>query len=152
MRVHRLQRSEVLPIDLATAWAFFSDPRNLFTITPPDLNLVPVHEVPSTTHAGQIIVYTVRLAPLIRKTWVTEITHCEPPNVFVDEQRFGPYRFWHHRHGFTEVADGVRCDDEVHYAVPGGPLAGLIHKLMVRPQLERIFAYRSTALAERDWR
>lgn len=147
--MHRLLASQVLPIDGATAWDFFADPRNLLAITPPELALVPIADPGDTTVAGQIIVYRVRIAPLLRCTWVTEITHCTPPQAFVDEQRFGPYRLWHHRHTFTAVSDGVRCDDQVHYVVPGGPLAPAIHRWAVRPQLQRIFAYRARALADR---
>ena len=47
-----------------------------------------------------------KVAPLVWVRWVTEITVAEERRAFVDEQRSGPYRFWHHRHSFEEV-DGT---------------------------------------------
>jgi len=149
MKLYRLTATQDLPIDGETAWAFFSDPRNLLAITPPELNLVPVGELPEAMYPGQIIEYRVRVAPLVKLTWVTEISHVDPGRSFVDEQRFGPYRFWHHRHGFAPIDGGTRCEDLIHYGVPGGPLAPVIHALGVRRQLERIFAYRRARLDER---
>ena len=149
MKVYRLQAEQVLPIDLNTAWAFFSDPRNLLAITPPELNLIPVNELPDSMYAGQIIEYKVRIAPMVHFTWLTEITHVEDRASFVDEQRFGPYRLWHHRHTFEAVEGGTRCGDLVHYVVPGGPLAPLIHAMAIGRKLQRIFSYREQRLAER---
>jgi ligand-binding SRPBCC domain-containing protein len=77
-------------------------------------------------------------------TWVTEMTHVDEPNLFVDEQRFGPYRFWHHQHLFREIEGGVEMRDLVHYALaPGG---GPIRRFLVAPRLREIFAYRSQVL------
>ena len=149
MKIYRRSAQQVLPIALEAAWDFFSDPRNLRTITPPELGLTPVEEPEERMYPGQLIEYRVRIAPLVRPTWLTEITHVDAPHGFVDQQRFGPYRLWHHRHRFEAVDGGTRCSDLVHYAVPGGPLAPLIHALAVGRQLDRIFAYRHQRLAER---
>ena len=71
------------------------------------------------------------------------------PKAFVDEQRAGPYRFWHHRHTFEEVDGGVKVGDLVHYALPLGPLGSIAHALFVRRKLEWIFGFRKEILAER---
>ena len=83
-------------MDISEAWDFFSDPNNLPLITPPSLKLSITSELPDKMYTGMIITYTVAPILSIPITWVTEITHVEEPNFFVDEQRFGPYKFWHH--------------------------------------------------------
>ncbi len=146
MRLFLFRRSQVLATTVEQAWQFFSDPRNLARITPPDLNLVPTSELPDCIHPGLIVTYRVKVLPGFRVLWVTEMTHVLPPLLFVDEQRFGPYRFWHHLHRFTAVKGGVQADDLVHYALPGGPLAPLVNRLLVRPQLDHIFDFRRRSL------
>lgn len=146
MKLHRLEAQQELPISLDKAWAFFSDPRNLSKITPPELNLVPDSPLPSEMYPGMIISYKVRLAPLVMTTWVTEITHVKQLSYFVDEQRFGPYQFWHHQHQFTEAEFGVVATDLIHYALPFDPFSRPMHGLLVRAQLDRIFSFRREAL------
>ena len=97
-------------------------------------------------HPGQVIAYRVRIGLGISVNWVTEITHVGAPHFFVDEQRFGPYKFWHHLHRFALHARGVRVEDIVHYGLYGGILARGIHAALVRPQLEAIFDYRKRVL------
>lgn len=146
IHLHRLHRTQRLPIPIPTAWEFFSDPRNLVRITPPDLDFVITSGLERTMHPGQIITYTIRPLMGVRRRWVTEITHVDPPHLFVDEQRFGPYRFWHHLHRFVEVEGGVEMTDTVHYLI-GIPLIDpLIDRFVVRPRLEGIFDFRKLAL------
>lgn len=145
----RLEAAQRLPAPLDAAWDFFSNPRNLAEITPPELGLVVENELPARMRAGMIVRYRVRPFLGIPIRWVTEITHVEEGRFFVDEQRFGPYRFWHHQHDFREVEGGVETRDLVHYMLPLGPLSAPANGLLVRPRLERIFAYREEALAAR---
>ncbi|HMX41742.1 MAG TPA: SRPBCC family protein, partial [Saprospiraceae bacterium] len=93
-------------------------------------------------YAGQIITYTIKPLLGIPLFWMTEITHVQPGQFFVDEQRVGPYSIWHHEHHFRAVADGVEMTDLVHYRVPLGCLGDLANWLFVRRQLEQIFDYR----------
>jgi len=148
MKPYTLEYSLTLPISIDEAWDFFSNPANLFKITPPDMDFRITSPPQSDTYAGQIITYTVR--PLLHKAvnWTTEITHVEKPFFFVDEQRFGPYRFWHHQHRFREVDGGVEVHDLVHYLLFHDQFAWLINRLVVAPRLKRIFEYRSRALKE----
>lgn len=99
-------------------------------------------------YAGMIVVYRVRPFFGLGANWVTEITHVSRPHYFVDEQRFGPYKFWHHQHHFRAVEGGTLIEDLVHYALPLGPLGRMAHALAVRRQLDRIFGYRSQVLEE----
>ncbi len=146
----RMDVVQRLPIPLDAAWAFFSDPRNLREITPPELHLVVENALPSRMHAGMLIRYRVRPVWRISIHWTTEITHVEEGRLFVDEQRFGPYRFWHHQHHFHVIEGGVEMRDVIHYMLPLlGPLSFLADRLVVRPRLRHIFAYREEVLAQR---
>ncbi|MDU0460710.1 MAG: SRPBCC family protein [Geobacteraceae bacterium] len=148
MKPYTLERRQILPVSLEEAWRFFSNPSNLVKITPPDMDFRITSPPCEETYAGQIITYTVRPLMRVAVSWTTEITHVERPNFFVDEQRFGPYRFWHHQHRFSEVEGGVEMHDLVHYLLHHDHLVGLINRLIVAPRLRRIFDYRSRKLQE----
>lgn len=148
MKPFILKRSQTLPIPCATAWEFFSDPRNLPLITPPDLGFRITSELPERMYAGMVVSYTVTPFAGIKADWTTEITHVREPEFFVDEQRIGPYRFWHHQHQFREVANGTLMTDLIHYLLPFG-LFGLLVDGFVRQRLERIFEYRRQTLEQR---
>lgn len=148
MKVFKLEQEQKLPVSMDDAWEFFSDPRNLAKITPPDLNLIPNSSVPQGMHPGLVVTYKVKIAPLVYVNWVTEITHVQEPHFFVDEQRFGPYKFWHHLHRFTPCAGGVLAEDVIHYGLYGGPFAGLVNAMAVRNQLNGIFAFRKVVLEQ----
>jgi ligand-binding SRPBCC domain-containing protein len=148
MKLYEFRRELRLPISPDTAWDFFSNPNNLTLITPPSLNLRPVGPVPDRMHEGMIVAYEVRPLFGIRHTWVTEITHVDRPNRFVDEQRFGPYKFWHHTHEFWPEPEGIRAVDLVRYALKLDPFSRLALPF-VQAQLESIFSFRNNALIAR---
>jgi ligand-binding SRPBCC domain-containing protein len=147
VKLFQLHRVQDLPIDLETAWAFFSDPANLAQITPAWLALRIASGAVPEMHPGLIIEYCVHLIAGLQTGWITEITHVDHPHLFVDEQRFGPYKFWHHLHQFHPIDDGVRTTDRVHYALGLGPIGRLVERWFVRPRLEAIFDFRRDALA-----
>ncbi|MEM7007555.1 MAG: SRPBCC family protein [Thermodesulfobacteriota bacterium] len=136
-------------MDIKEAWEFFSNPNNLPLITPPSLNLKITSELPDKMYTGMIITYTVAPVMNIPMTWVTEITHVDEPHFFIDEQRFGPYKFWHHQHKFTQIEGGVEATDLVNYALPIDPLSRMANELMVKSQLNEIFDFRSEYLSDR---
>ena len=99
-------------------------------------------------YAGQIIQYIVTPVLGIKTKWVTEITHCIDKHYFVDEQRFGPYALWHHKHFIKEIDGGVEMEDIIDYKVPFGWLGQLVHPILVKPKLEEIFNHRTKKLEE----
>lgn len=143
--MYRIERTQVLPISLEEAWAFFSSPQNLAKITPKELGFVVHGNVPEVMYPGLFIEYTVSPLLGIPMRWVTEITHVREGLYFVDEQRVGPYSIWHHEHFFETVPGGVKMTDIVHYQVPLGLLGRLVHPWLVRPKLEQIFSFRWAA-------
>lgn len=147
MKLYQLKTSQKLPISIQTAWEFFSNPTNLSKITPLWLNFEVRTKLPEKMYCGMIITYFVRPLLNIPQTWVTEITHVNQPNYFVDEQRFGPYKFWHHQHSFTITEDGgVIMDDIVSYVIPFGFLGRIINYFIVSKKVKEIFDYRKTVL------
>jgi ligand-binding SRPBCC domain-containing protein len=147
MKLHVLERELRLPIPVSQAWDFFSDAGNLAKITPPDMGFQVTSPLPERMYAGMIVTYTIRPLLGVPVTWVTEITHVDEGRMFVDEQRFGPYRFWHHQHLFRQIEGGTEMRDIVHYALPPG--AGAARRLLVTPRLESIFDYRTRVLQDR---
>lgn len=147
--LHTLTREQFLPIRPQEAWEFFSSPRNLDSITPPEMGFRIVHCPAEEMHEGQIIEYRVKALPGIWVPWVTEIKGVEEGHAFTDEQRFGPFKFWHHRHLFEAVDGGVKITDLVHYILPFSPFGEIGHPLFVRPKLERTFDYRRAELERR---
>jgi ligand-binding SRPBCC domain-containing protein len=143
MKIRKLETRQVLPISIAEAWDFFSDAANLARITPRWMGFEVTSDLPRRIHAGMIITYKISPMPAVRVTWVTEITHVVEPHLFVDEQRFGPYRFW-----LREVEGGVETRDLLHYVLPIAPAAPLVNRWLVGPRLREIFAYRARTLEE----
>ncbi len=146
MHLYSLRAQQNLPLALAQAWEFFSNPNNLAEITPAWLNFKVISELPERMYPGMIVTYQVRPWGSLALNWVTEITHVHAPHFFVDEQRFGPYRFWHHQHHFREIAGGVEMTDIVHYALPFGPLGRMAHFVSVEARLQEIFKFRRDRL------
>ncbi|MFN2268604.1 MAG: hypothetical protein ABR542_08935 [Desulfonatronovibrio sp.] len=146
MPVHRLQYSQVLPASMDQSWNFFSSPENLCRITPDWLCFDIKNKDAQAMYPGLIIQYTIKAVGGIPMNWTTEITHVDKPHFFVDEQRVGPYRFWHHQHLFKETSSGIEVTDIVHYSLYMGLLTEPINWFMVRPRLEEIFTYRKQAL------
>ena len=149
MKLHRIEERQRLPISREEAWAFFSDPGNLAAITPPWLAFEVTSPLPPAVYPGLIVSYRIRPLGRAPLTWVTEINHVRTGEFFVDEQRFGPYRFWHHQHHFHLCPGGVEMTDLVHYGMPLWPFGELAHTLLVGRRLRGIFAYRREALAAR---
>lgn len=146
--LYTLHTQQKLPITIEEAWLFFSDPKNLNTITPDSMQFKTLSGDDRKMFPGQIIHYKIAPFPLVSMEWVTEITHVENQKFFVDEQRFGPYSFWHHKHFFTPIDGGVYMEDIVHYKVPFGFVGRLFHPIIVRPKLEEIFAFRKKILVQ----
>ena len=148
MRIYRLKKSQKLPITIDEAWAFFSNPANLKIITPDYMGFNIVNPEKSKMYSGQIIKYKVSPLFNIKMNWVTEISHVKENKLFVDEQRFGPYKFWHHKHIFEEINNGIEAIDVLDYVVPFGFIGQIFHPYLVQPMLEEIFNYRKNKLEE----
>ena len=146
--MHEIRRTIRLRSSLAETWDFFSDPRNLSRITPEKLNFRIISDLPDRIYPGAIIRYKVSPLLSIPLTWVTEITHVREHEMFVDEQRHGPYRMWHHQHLFRAIEDGTEVEDIVDYVVGFGPLGPIANRILIARQVAGIFEHRARILEE----
>ncbi|MFO0321837.1 MAG: SRPBCC family protein [Bacteroidota bacterium] len=147
--LHRLQTKQLFKSDMTTLWDFMSSPANLSKITPSYMGFHILSAIENTKmHPGQIIEYYVTPLAGIKLHWVTEITHVANKEYFVDEQRFGPYAFWHHKHILKEGSGGIEMIDDLHYKLPFGVFGKLINHLFVKKKLKEIFDYRYAKLEE----
>ncbi|MEO1032241.1 MAG: SRPBCC family protein [Bacteroidota bacterium] len=148
MKIYTLHKKQNLPISVDEAWEFLSSPKNLKTITPDYMGFNILSGADRPMYPGQIIQYIVTPVLGIKTKWVTEITHVKDKEYFVDEQRFGPYALWHHKHFIKAIDGGVEMEDIVDYKIPMGILGQLVHPILVKPKLEEIFNYRTQKLEE----
>lgn len=148
MKIHRLEVTQKMPISLNQAWQFLSTPKNLDTITPEDMSFQIISGADEKAYAGQVITYKIRPLFNIPMNWVTEITQCVENKYFIDEQRFGPYKFWHHQHHIEETPDGVMMRDILHYALPFGWLGEMMGRLFIHKKIKGIFAFREKKLEQ----
>lgn len=142
---HHFNQSTWIAKPIEEVFDFFSRAENLQRITPPHLDFRILTPQPIVMREGALIDYRLKLYRFPIR-WKTEITAWEPPRRFVDTQLKGPYRIWVHEHLFTPERGGTRMEDRVSYAVPGGFLEPAIHRLLVRPDVEEIFRFRSMVL------
>lgn len=144
MKIFLFKTQRTVEQPITEVFEFFSNAHNLAVITPPNLHLEILTPAPIEMRVGTRIDYRLKLHGIPIR-WQSEITEWNPPYGFVDEQRRGPYRLWRHTHTFEETENGVIVGDVVEYAVWGN---GIVNKLFVRPDIEKIFAYRSEQLDE----
>lgn len=148
MKIYQLHTTQRLPISKKEAWDFLSSPGNLKVITPDYMGFNIQSGADRAMYPGQIIEYIVTPIFGIKTKWVTEITHVKDNEYFVDEQRFGPYSLWHHKHFIKEIEGGVEMEDIVHYKIPMGFIGQMVHPFLVKPKLQEIFEYRRKKLIE----
>jgi ligand-binding SRPBCC domain-containing protein len=149
MKIYTLYRKQLLPISMGEAWDFFSTPKNLNELTPEDMNFKILSGIDplsagqdQKTYAGQIIQYKITPFAGITMNWTTEITHCVAGQYFIDQQRFGPYKLWHHQHHFKQTDHGILMEDILHYALPLGWIGRLFAGKFIQKKVESIFDYR----------
>lgn len=146
--MYQLKRTQLVKTDLKTCWDFFSSPRNLKTITPDYMGFDVLVDIPEKMYEGLMIEYSVKPLLSIPMKWITEIKYVHDQEFFVDEQRKGPYKIWHHEHHFKAVEGGVEVTDIVSYELPLGFLGRLAHPIVVKNKLEEIFEYRFKKVEE----
>jgi ligand-binding SRPBCC domain-containing protein len=150
MAFYQIHTTQKIPVSIAEIWDFVSSPSNLKEITPRHMGFhITSKNAAEKMYAGMIITY--KVSPLfgIKLTWVTEITHVKKHAYFVDEQRMGPYKMWHHQHKIEAIEGGVLMTDIVSYQPPFGFLGAIANFLFIRRQLKNIFDFRTEALVKR---
>jgi ligand-binding SRPBCC domain-containing protein len=146
--IHKLERTQVVPISIREAFDFFSNPRNLERLTPDQVHFQFLKAPPEKVSPGTILEYRLRLYGVPVK-WRTRIESVDAPTRFIDVQDKGPYAMWRHTHRFREV-DAVHTEihDQIEFAMPLGPLGEIAYRLLVAGSLRQIFDYREAALRQ----
>ena len=136
-------KKQLIKTDIESLWDFMSSPKNLDRITPKEMKFnIKSKNKDQKMYEGMIITYTVTPLLNIPLNWVTEITHIKKNKYFVDEQRLGPYKMWHHEHIFEEKENGILMTDIITYAPPMGVLGDIANKLFINKKVHNIFNYR----------
>ncbi|MBN2595383.1 MAG: SRPBCC family protein [Marinifilaceae bacterium] len=147
MSFYQFQKEQFIKATIEEIWDFISSPQNLKKITPENMGFdIRTPNLPDKIYEGMIISYTVRPLLGIPTNWVTEITHLKEKFYFVDEQRVGPYKLWHHQHIIMPKENGVLMKDIVSYQPPFGLLGRIANALIIRNTLNDIFDYRTNVL------
>jgi ligand-binding SRPBCC domain-containing protein len=146
MKVYQFEKTQLISASIDQCWEYFSTPKNLKNITPPKMGFEIIGSVPSKMYAGQIIQYYVKPLLGIKLLWVTEITQVDDKKYFIDQQRFGPYKMWHHQHIFKETENGIEMKDIIHYVVPFGFLGRIAHWLFISKDIRHIFEFRKNKI------
>lgn len=151
MAFYQKYQEQIIPSSLDELWDFISSPKNLKEITPDYMGFdITSKNTPEKMYPGLIISYIVKPVAGIKTTWVTEITQVKDKTYFVDEQRIGPYKLWHHQHILEPLDNGtVLMKDIVSYSPPLGFLGAIANRFLIKKKLNEIFAYRTTALEKR---
>ncbi|MBK9272688.1 MAG: SRPBCC family protein [Saprospiraceae bacterium] len=147
MALHQLTFEQKIPTELNSLWEFISSPMNLAKITPTSMDFRISKPLTSDLiYPGMIITYQVSPLWGISMEWVTEITQVVEKKYFVDEQRKGPYKIWHHEHHLIPQNDGILMRDIISYQIPFGPLGDLLNVMMIQKKIIDIFKYREAKL------
>jgi ligand-binding SRPBCC domain-containing protein len=142
----RLEFATIIKGTVSEVWDFFSSPANLGKITPPDMDFKILTPLPDTMYEGMMIAYKVSPFPWLRVKWLTEITQIANKKFFIDEQRVGPYKIWHHEHHFLVIPEGILMTDILYYQLPYGFLGDLMDKLVVHRRIKSIFRFREQVI------
>jgi ligand-binding SRPBCC domain-containing protein len=150
MAFYQFIRTQKIPASMNDVWSFISSPINLKEITPDYMGFVVTSKTGiEEMYPGMIITYKVKPLLGIPLNWMTEITHVKPFEYFVDEQREGPYKMWHHQHKLEVINGGILMTDIVTYIPPFGILGAIANSLVIKKQLQEIFDYRIIAIEKR---
>ena len=146
MKIYKQETVQYVNASLEECWSFFSSPKNLQKITPKEMGFQITDFDDKNMYPGQIIQYKVTPLLGISLSWMTEITQVKDHSYFIDEQRFGPYSFWHHKHFFEATPTGTKMTDVVHYGLPLGFLGRIMNTLVVQNKLKSIFEHRRVVI------
>ena len=141
--LYKITSSQHVDAKLDKVWDYYSRPANLESITPKSLSFKILNNPIEEMKEGDIIKFKMKLLPLINISWVTEIKSLKPLKYFIDEQKIGPYKLWHHRHSFEANRFGTTITDEIHFALPLKFISNILYTLFIKKKLKEIFEYRN---------
>lgn len=125
---------------------FHDDTNNLLKITPPNVR-VTIESI-GTPGLGYEAILKVRQFGVFTMRWHVRIIRYDPPLAMDDEQISGPFRSWLQQRRFRSTEHGTELTDIVVYDVPFGILGRIANALVIKRQVENMFAYRQQRTKE----
>ena len=148
-KIYSLETKQIIDRPIEEIWSFFTNPKNLNQLTPSDMNFKILSGSSDDFYEGKIISYSINPFKFYNIKWVTEITKIKKNDFFIDEQRFGPYKMWHHEHHFIKNNDNTTTiHDKVIYKLPYGIIGKINHKLFIKKRLLEIFNFRKKTMKQ----
>lgn len=138
---HTLLIEQSVPQPINKVFDFFTDPKNLESLTPGFLQFKILRTTSSPIQEGTLLDYSLKIRG-VPVRWQSKITEFVPEVRFADEQTKGPYQFWHHTHEFIEKNGGTIIRDKILYKLPGWIPGDITAHWFVRKDLEKIFLHR----------
>ena len=140
---YQINKEQVINCKIDELWEFVTSPKNLELITPDEMKFeVKSGNQDEKIYPGMIIAYKVSPLLNLKMDWVSEITQVKKNHIFVDEQRLGPYKLWHHLHIFEDNGEFVVMKDIVTYIPPFGFLGDIANYFFIKKKLKYVFDYR----------
>jgi len=147
MERHKFTKSSMIPASNQEVFAWHEQPGAVEKLNPPWQKMEVVRQADSLQVGNQVI-FKIFIGP-ISKTWVAEHVEYDPPRLFADVQRQGPFAYWYHRHRFEPADNGkTLMTDEVDYELPFGWIGNLFGAAFARAQLQKMFDYRHQVVLE----
>ena len=140
-----IKTEQIINANIDEVFPFFATPENLEKITPANLGFIIKTPRPLEMKKGATFEYTIKLG-LIRFPWVTLIKEYNPPLMFQDIQRFGPYKKWGRTHEFVDISGKTKIIDTVNYDLYPKFLSSQLNSIIIRKRIEDIFIYRKNIL------
>ena len=144
----KFEQIQVFNKKVNEVFPFFENPENLEIITPNELRFNIISPKPLVMKEGAEFRYTIKLG-LLKFPWRTLITKYEPNKIFIDEQKFGPYKKWKHTHLFEDIDGKTKMTDIIEYDLFLYPLKNLINNLYISKNIKKIFDFRKNYLREK---
>ncbi len=140
--IKELLRYQYIDRPIEEIFNFFSDGRNLESLTPDSMGFRMTKMSTSSIEKGTLIDYKLKVHGIPLK-WQAKILDFKENHYFIDEQIKGPYKKWIHRHEFIQAKDGgTIIKDHVRYVVPLGFLGKVIAGPFIEKDIHQIFKYR----------
>lgn len=122
-------------------FAFHELPDALERLTPP-WESAKVVQAALISEVGSRAIIETAIFGFLNLRWVAEHTAYDPPHMFEDIQRKGPFRSWRHRHLIAAHEHGAILRDEIDYQPPLWLLGKVAASLLIDPRLRKLFEYR----------
>ena len=148
MRTYKFVKQSEIAAPVEKVFAFHEKPQALIELTPP-WERTEVIQLAGSIKLGTRTILKTFIGP-IPQLWEAEHIEYDPPHLFADIQRRGPFAYWYHKHRFEPTESGTTLMiDEIEYALPMGWIGNLVGGAFVRSKLQKVFDYRHKILAEK---